>query len=97
MTDEHSGYIGLKDRLLRGVVNHAVEYVSGSVHTNETENLWSLLKRGLGGTYISVEPLHLFRYLDEQSFPFDNRRRKGQQARLFGRMRQGRGRRKRRP
>ena len=37
------------------------------------ENFWSLLKRGLNGTYISVEPFHLFRYLDEQVWRFNNR------------------------
>lgn len=73
MSDEHSGYLGLEDRFLRGVVNHAVEYVNGSVHTNGMENFWSLLKRGLGGTYVSVEPFHLYRYVDEQAFRFNNR------------------------
>jgi hypothetical protein len=43
------------------------------VHTNGIENFWSLLKRGLGGTYISVEPFHLFRYIDEQAFRYNNR------------------------
>ncbi len=52
------------------VVDHAVQYVNGRVHTNGLENFWSLLKRGINGTYISVEPFHLFRYLDEQSFRF---------------------------
>ena len=37
------------------------------------ENFWSLLKRGLHGTYISVEPFHLFRYIDEQAFRYNNR------------------------
>jgi hypothetical protein len=36
-------------------------------------NFWSLLKRSIGGTYVSVEPFHLFRYLDEQSFRYNNR------------------------
>ena len=49
-------------------------YVDGHIHTNGIENFWSLLKRSLGGTYISVEPFHLFRYLDEQSFRFNNRK-----------------------
>jgi hypothetical protein len=44
------------------------------VHTNTIENFWSLLKRGLKGTYVSVEPFHLFRYLDEQSFRFNSRK-----------------------
>ena len=51
-----------------------VEYVNGKIHTNGMENFWSLLKRGVKGTYVSVEPFHLFRYLDEQSFRFNNRR-----------------------
>lgn len=56
------------------VINHAVEYANGNVHTNTMENFWSLLKRGLHGTYISVEPFHLFRYLDEQAFRYNNRK-----------------------
>ena len=50
-------------------------YVDGQVHTNGMENFWSLLKRALNGTYVSVEPFHLFRYLDEQAFRFNNRHR----------------------
>jgi transposase-like protein len=56
------------------VVNHALEYVKGQVHCNGMENFWSLLKRGLHGTYISVEPFHLFRYVDEQVFRSNNRK-----------------------
>jgi len=48
-------------------------YVDGHVHTNGLENFWSLLKRGIKGTYVSVEPYHLFRYLDEQAFRFNER------------------------
>ena len=55
------------------MVDHAVEYVNGNVHTNTMENFWALLKRGLKGTYVSVEPFHLFRYLDEQAFRYNNR------------------------
>jgi hypothetical protein len=55
------------------VVDHTREYVDGNVHTNGMENFWSLLKRGIGGTYVSVEPFHLFRYIDEQAFRFNNR------------------------
>jgi hypothetical protein len=58
---------------LTKVVDHAVEYVNGRVHTNGLENYWALLKRGISGTYVSVEPFHLFRYLDEQSFRYNNR------------------------
>src|SRR2546425_2131786 len=49
-------------------------YVDGQVHTNGCENFWSLLKRGLNGTYVAVEPFHLFRYVDEQVFRFNNRK-----------------------
>jgi transposase-like protein len=54
--------------------HHAVKYVDGKIHTNGLENFWSLLKRGLNGTYVSVEPFHLFRYLDEQAFRYNNRK-----------------------
>ena len=56
------------------VVNHAQEYVKGRVHTNGLENFWSLLKRGLTGTYVAVEPFHMFRYVDEQAFRFNTRK-----------------------
>lgn len=55
------------------VVDHAVEYVKGSLHANGLENFWSLLKRTIKGTYVSVEPFHLFRYLDEQAFRYNER------------------------
>ena len=61
-TDALKSYEGL-DEFQHEVVDHAVEYVRGEVHTNGLENFWSLVKRGLKGTYISVEPFHLFRYL----------------------------------
>ncbi len=54
-------------------IDHAIEYVRGRVSTNGMENFWALLKRGLRGTYVSVEPFHLFRYLDERAFAFNNR------------------------
>ncbi len=72
-TDELKSYDGLSVDFKHEVINHAVKYVRGNVHTNTTENFWSLVKRGLHGTYISVEPFHLFRYLDEQSFRYNNR------------------------
>jgi transposase-like protein len=56
------------------VIDHAVSYAEGNVHTNGLENYWSLVKRALHGTYISVEPFHLFRYLDEQAFRYNNRK-----------------------
>lgn len=72
-TDSHSGYDGLNDEYFHEFVNHAETYARGKVHTNGLENFWSLLKRCLRGTYVSVEPFHLFRYLDEQSFRYNNR------------------------
>jgi transposase-like protein len=72
-SDELKSYDGLQADYQHAVINHAVEYVNGNVHTNGMENFWSLLKRGLHGTYISVEPYHLFRYIDEQACRFNNR------------------------
>jgi transposase-like protein len=71
-TDALKSYEGLND-FEHQVIDHAVKYVDGKIHTNGLENFWSLLKRGLNGTYVSVEPFHLFRYLDEQCFRFNNR------------------------
>lgn len=72
-TDSLKSYEGLNE-FQHEVVDHAVEHVRGEVHTNGLENFWSLVKRGLNGTYISVEPFHLFRYLDEQVFRYNNRK-----------------------
>jgi len=72
-TDEMGGYKGLSEEYQHEIIDHAVKYVDGRVHTNCMENFWSLLKRGLCGTYVAVEPFHLFRYLDEQCFRFNNR------------------------
>ena len=72
-TDALPSYNGLSE-YAHAVVDHAVEYVNGRIHTNGLENFWSLLKRGIGGTYVSIEPFHLFRYLDEQSFRYNNRK-----------------------
>jgi transposase-like protein len=74
MTDEFSNYDGLDKNYTHLVVNHLERYVQGNVHTQGIENFWSCLKRGLGGTYVSVEPFHLFRYVDEQAFRFNNRK-----------------------
>jgi len=71
-TDAKRSYSGLNE-FQHEIVDHAVEYVRGEVHTNGMENFWSLLKRGLNGTYVSVEPYHLFRYLDEQVYRFNHR------------------------
>jgi transposase-like protein len=72
-TDALESYTGLSEDFDHRTVNHAVRYVDGNVHTNVMENFWSLLKRGLHGTYISVRPFHLYRYLDERMFTFNER------------------------
>jgi transposase-like protein len=76
-TDALLSYDGLAGDYAHQVVDHAVQYVDGQVHTNGLENFWSLLKRGISGTYVSVEPFHLFRYLDEQAYRFNNRKDMG--------------------
>ena len=73
-TDSLLSYDGLESDYAHQVINHAVKYVEGNIHTNGLENFWSLLKRGISGTYVSVEPFHLFRYLDEQTFRYNNRK-----------------------
>lgn len=82
-TDSFLSYQGLEPDYVHQVVNHAEEYVRGKVHTNSIENFWSLVKRALGGTYVSVMPFHLFRYLDEQSFRFNYRKLNDQQRFLI--------------
>jgi len=73
-SDEHGAYFPLKaEGFIHDFVRHAEEYVRGSVHTNGIENFWALLKRCIKGTYVSVEPFHMFRYLDEESFRFNER------------------------
>jgi transposase-like protein len=72
-SDDAASQWRMDDEYVHKIVNHAETYVNGNIHTNGLENFWSLLKRGLGGTYISVEPFHLFRYIDEQAFRFNNR------------------------
>ena len=72
-TDRHWGYYGLRSDYIHDVVDHAMEYVRGRIHTNGIENFWSLVKRAIHGTYVSIEPFHVFRYLDEQAFRFNNR------------------------
>ncbi|MFL5799165.1 MAG: IS1595 family transposase [Actinomycetota bacterium] len=73
-TDSALAYTGLADDYEHETVDHAVEYVREQVSTNAIENFWSLLKRGLRGTYVSVQPFHLFRYLDEQVYRFNARK-----------------------
>lgn len=73
-TDGHLGYEGIDKfkNFTHKTVNHINEYVNGRVHTQGIENFWSLLKRGLTGTYVAVEPFHLDAYVDEQVFRFNN-------------------------
>ncbi len=73
-TDALKSYDQLSESFFHQFIDHAEKYVEGQVHTNGLENFWALLKRTLGGTYVSVEPFHLFRYLDEQAFRFNNRK-----------------------
>lgn len=72
-TDALRSYLGLNLYYQHQVIDHAEKYVDGQVHTNGLENYWSLLKRAIKGTYVSIEPFHLFRYLDEQAFRFNER------------------------
>ena len=72
-TDALASYRGLDAEYVHNVVDYAETYVRGHVHVNGLENVWSLLKRGTQGTYVSVEPYHLFRCLDEQAFRFNER------------------------
>lgn len=77
LSDRLQSYEGLIRHYAHYMIDHAERYVDGKVHTNGMENFWSLLKRGLKGTYVAVEPFHLFRYLDEQVFRFNNRKDAG--------------------
>jgi hypothetical protein len=72
-TDEATVYKSLPKEYTHEFVNHMEKYVNGRVHTNGLENFWALLKRGISGTYVAVEPYHLHRYLDEQMFRYNNR------------------------
>lgn len=83
-TDQARAYEDLEGDFTHKVINHAECYVKGTVHTNGLENFWSLLKRAIRGTYVSVEPFHLFRYLDEQAFRFNERKNdKGDMGRFL--------------
>lgn len=73
-TDALQSYSKLQDEYVHQVIDHAECYAKGHVHVNGLENFWALLKRGIKGTYVSVEPFHLFRYLDEQAFRFNERK-----------------------
>ncbi len=72
-TDALKSYEGLDPEYVHQVIDHAEKYAEGKIHTNGLENFWSLLKRCFNGTYVHAEPYHLFRYLDEQAFRFNER------------------------
>jgi transposase-like protein len=72
-TDAHKGYNGLGQEFVHDFIDHTVTYANGVVHTNGMENFWSLLKRGIKGTYVAVMPFHLDRYVDEQAYRFNER------------------------
>jgi hypothetical protein len=74
MTDAWRSYQGLEDTYVHQVIDHLEAYAKGHVHTNGLENFWSLFKRALKGTYVNVEPFHLFRYCHEQAFRFNERK-----------------------
>lgn len=83
-TDALQSYRALgKHNYMHAAIDHAVRYVDGKVHTNGLENFWSLLKRSIKGTYVSVDPIHLFRYVDEQTYRF-NERKKNDLQRFVG-------------
>lgn len=71
--DAHGAYRGLNEELIHDYIDHAVKYAEGAVHTDSMENFWSLLKRGLKGTYVAVTPIHLARFVDEQAYRFNER------------------------
>ncbi len=73
LTDGGPHYVGLSASFLHQFVDHMEAYVRGHIHTNGIENFWSLLKRGLKGTYVNVEPFHLHRYVEEQAFRYNER------------------------
>ena len=76
ITDDHGGYRYMSDDYIHEIINHTVQYVRGNVHTNSIENFWSLLKRTIKGTYVSVAPEHLQAYVEEQTFRFNERKNK---------------------
>jgi transposase-like protein len=73
-TDELRSYKGLIAEYAHEVIDHTESYVKGQIHTNGLENFWSLFKRSLKGTYVSVEPYHLQAYADEQCYRFNERK-----------------------
>lgn len=73
-TDALPSYASMNHKFRHEFIDHSEAYVRGAVHTNGLENFWSLLKRAIKGTYVAVDPVHLFRYVDEQAYRFNNRK-----------------------
>lgn len=73
-TDASASYAGLEPEYVHEFVDHAECYAEGAVHTNGLENFWALFKRCIKGTHVSVEPFHLFRYVDSEAFRFNTRK-----------------------
>jgi hypothetical protein len=71
---EAGDYWRMDSEYAHEIINHPEEYVRGNVHTNGMEKFWSLLKRSISGSYVTVEPFHLFRYVDEQAFRYNDRK-----------------------
>ncbi len=74
MTDDHAAYRKLYGEFEHQFVDHATRYAEGIVHTNGLENFWSLFKRCIRGTHVSVDPQHLAAYLDSEAFRFNYRK-----------------------
>jgi transposase-like protein len=77
VTDESTIYpfgLNAKQRKAHKTINHSREYVSGLVHTNTVESAFSLLKRGIMGTWHNVSGKHLPAYLQEMTFRFNRRK-----------------------
>jgi hypothetical protein len=72
-TDAWPAYKDLSIGFIHRFIDHVDAYVRGHIHINGIENFWSLLKRGLKGTYVNVEPFHLHRYVEEQAFRYNER------------------------
>lgn len=85
-TDSHAGYSELCFTHPHATIDHAVKYVEGLVHVNGVENFWSLFKRCIKGTYVSIAPYHLQRYADEEAFRYNQRH--GNDASRFARVMQ---------
>ena len=74
ITDGHPAYRLIRQHLPHDTIDHEIEYVRGDVHTQGIENYWSLLKRGIIGTFHHIGRNHLPEYLDEFQFRFNRRK-----------------------